>query len=211
MKVLNHQSSNHGQQQNCCSEGVELNLGSSALNVSCCESVESNSAELSGLAARGAGAFAGANLTLVAKPVALELGLVNGSAVISTGCCGGPSTNSLGRGNQGERVANIDVVDQLPAKGVANQGIGDGHALVEDDDLRSNKDQMGAHANGNRPDRAADSILQIVGKPKSNAQAGGHQIDDCCKNVAADRPKNLNVIHETIIAGNAAGDSAGRK
>ena len=211
MKVLNHQSGNHGQQQNCCSEGVELNLGSGALNVACCESVESNSAELSGLTTRGAGAFAGANLTLVAKPVSLELGLVNGSAMVSAGCCGGPSANSLGRGHQGQRITNIDVVDQLPTQGVTNQGIGHGDAFIEDGDLGSNKDQVGANAYGYRPDRAANSVLQIVGKPKSNAHAGGHQIDDCCKNVAADRSKNLNVIHETIIAGNAAGDSAGRK
>ena len=211
MKVLNHQSSNHGQQQNCCSDSVDLNLGSDAMDVACCEGFESDSAELSGLTARGARAFAGANLTLVAKSVALELGLVNGSAVVSTGCCGGPSANSLGRGNQGERVANIDVVNQLPAQGVTNQGIGDDDSLVKDGHFGSDENQMSTDADGNRPDRAANSVLQIVGKPKSNAQAGSHQIDDCCKNVAADRPKNLNIIHETIIAGNAAGDSAGRK
>jgi hypothetical protein len=131
--------------------------------------------------------------------------------MVPAGCCGGPSANSLGRGHQGERVANIDVVDKLPAQGVTNQGIGHGNAFIEDGDLGSNKDQVGAQAYGNSPDRSANSVLQIVDKPKSNAQAGSHQIDDCCKNVAADRPKNLNVIHETIIAGNAAGDSAGRK
>ncbi len=211
MKVLDHQSGNHGQQQKCCSESVELNLGSSALNVACCEGVESNSAELSSLTTRGAGAFAGANLTLVAKSVPLELGLMNRSAVVSTGCCGGPSANSLGRGHQGESVANIDVIDELPAERVTHQGISDGHTFIEDGDLGSNEDQMSANANGNGPDRAANGTLQIVGKPQGNDQAGSHQVDDCCKNVAADRPKNLNVIHETIIAGNAVGDSAGRK
>ncbi len=211
MNVLNNQSSNHGNQQKCCSEVVELDLGLDALDVACCESIESDAAKLSGLATRGARAFTGSNLTLIAKPVALELGLVNGSAVVAAGCCGGPGADLFSASNQGERVANIDVIDQLPAKGVAHQGVGHGHAFVENNDLGANENQVGADADGHSPDGAADGVLQIVGKPKGDAQASSHHINDCCKNIAADRPENLNIIHETIIAGKAAGDSAGRK
>ena len=211
MNVLNNQGKDNASQQQRCASGVQLDIRISAADSSCCESIEADSTQLSGLAAAGSRAFAGANLTLIAKPVALELGLVNGSAVVATGCCGSPSADSFGGGDQRQRVANVYVFDLMPADGVGNQGVRHSDALIEDRDLGSNKDQMSANSSRKRPRGSAEGVLQIIGKPEGHRQASSQDVADCCKDVAADRSKNLNVIHESIIAGNVAGASAGRK
>ena len=135
MKVLNNEGTNGAQDQGGAANGIDANLSLHFVRSFGVKSLKAKSAELSGLAAARSWRFAGANLNLVAEPVALELAGVNGASVVAAGRDSSPRSDSLRWSHDGQGIANIDIHHLVPTDGNRSERIGDNHAFIEDFNL----------------------------------------------------------------------------
>lgn len=201
MKVLNHKSTDGAQNECGATEGIDANLGLHLVRGFGVKSLKAKSAELSRLAAAGSWRFTRANLNLVAEFVTLELAGVHGSGVVAAWRNGSPGADSLGRGNNGQRVTNVDVYDFVPTDGNCCEWIRDNHALIENLDFWSNENQVGGDGASRSPKASSDGGQGFFAHPQCHGEhraKGKHQPS---KNVATSRSKDLSITHVSIIAG----------
>lgn len=201
MKVLNHKSTDGAQNECGATEGIDANLGLHLVRGFGVKSLKAKSAELSGLAAAGSWRFTRANLNLVAEFVTFELTGVHGSGVVAAWSNGSPSADSLGRGNNGQRVTNVDVYDFVPTDGNCCEWIRDNHALIENFNFWSNENQVGRENAGYGPQTARDGGQGFFGQPQCDGEQRAKGKHQPSKNVATSRSKDLSITHVSIIAG----------
>lgn len=201
MKVLNYKSTDGAQDQCGAADGIDANLGFHFVRSFWVESLKAKPAELSGLAAASSWRLAWANLNLVAEPVSLEFTRVNSSSVVTTGSNSSPRSDALGWSNDGQGVANIDVHHLVPANVNRSEWVGDDHALVENFNLWSNKNQVGRDDAGRGPKASRDGGQRFFGQPQSCGEQRTEGQNEPGQDVATARSKNLSITHVSIIAG----------
>ena len=201
MKVLNNERANRAQNERSSAHGVDADLRLHFVGGFGVESLEAKATELSGLAAAGSWGFSRTDLHLVAEPVTLEFAGVNGSRVVAAGGHGSPSADSLCRGNDGQRVSNVDVNDLVPTNGESREGVSNYDAFVEDFDLWSNKDQVSADHASCCPQAARNRGQRSFGQPEGGCEKTAQRHNQAEQYVATSRSKDLSITHVSIIAG----------
>jgi hypothetical protein len=201
MNVLNYESTYGAQDESGAANGIDSNLSLHFVRGFGVKGFETQSAELSGLAAAGSWGFTGANLDLVAELVPLELAGMDGSGVVSTGSDGSPRADSFAWGNNGQCVSNVDVDDLVPTNGNRGEWVRDNHALIEDFDLWSDENQVRRDAAGDCPKAARDGWQGFFGQPQGHGKQQAEGKYQSGQYVATARSKNLSITHVSIIAG----------
>ena len=201
MNVLNHERRYGAKNERGAAEGIDLNSSLHFVGGLWVESFKPKSAELSGLAAAGSWGFSRTDLNLVAELVTLEFAGVNGSRVVAAGGHGSPSADSLCRGNDGQRVSNVDVYDLVPTNSECREGVSNYDAFVEDFDLWSNKDQVSADHASCCPQAARNRGQRRFGQPEGGCEKTAQRHNQAKQYVASSRSKDLSITHVSIIAG----------
>lgn len=201
MKVLNHKGTDGAKEQRADTQCVESDLGLHFATGFGVVSIETKSAKLGSLAAAGSWGFTGANLNLVAELVTLELAGMHSSSMVATGSNGSPSADSLGCGNNGQRVSNIDVNHFVPADCDGSEWVGNDNTFIEDFNLWVNENQVCADAESDSPQAARDRQQRTLGQPECYGQGRAEHEYQTSQHKAASRSKDLFISHVSIIAG----------
>lgn len=201
MKVLNYECTKSAQDECGAGHGVDSNLSFHLVAGFEVEGVKSKATQLSGLATAGSWGFTRSDLNLVAEFVTLEFAGMNGSSVVSTGGNSGPRADAFSWGNEGQRVANVDVDDLIPTDRNRPEWVGDDYTLIENLKLWSNEYQVGRDAESQSPQAARNSQVGFLGQPKGYREKQAKREDQPGKKIAAARPKDLSITHVSIIAG----------
>lgn len=201
MQVLDYKSTDGAQQESGAAYGIDAHLGFHLAGGFWVKGLESQAAQLSGLAAAGSWGFSGANLNLVAEFVSLELAGVHGSGVVSTGRNRSPRADSFTWSNDGQRVSDIDVNDFVPADRNRGEWIRENHAFVEDFNFWSNENQVRSNAAGYGPQGAGDGGQGFIGQPERHSEQRAKGKNQPSQNVATTGSKTLSITHVSIIAG----------
>ena len=203
-KVVEGQTSQHGQHQCACSQQVEARAGLNARKLLAVVDrslvgLPAQAAEGDGLAACCSGGFTGTDVASLdvtfVDSDSEKFGFVDGASVVATGSCCNPAVDLLASYEEGQDVLNLERVNGIPTKSDGFEWVHNGDALVTDDQLGAHEDQPNPDVQGSAP-KPNTRILPIA----SN-HGDAQQDDKCCQSNAAQRPINLRVSHASIIAG----------